>query len=316
VLDALLMAFPTLGLAKIVWAVDIILAMDLPDFQPAALGAPGDWHDVMATKGFKVGETQRVEATAAALFVHRAVEEWHVYDSRCPHQTTDIPHLALEGCTLTCPKHDGPSTSAAATASPRATARSSAGPARSSRAAAGPLVTPTPHDPVPTSHTNGDRHGPHPDDLALTPLAALYAVALPGLATNGMNMEGYGPVSTGMGGASQALDHGTAAMAQNPATLGLMGAGARLDLAVGRLGPRSTAPSRASAVADSGRHGLLHAGLGYARRSGALTYGVGVSPRVAWAPSTAPTPSWPWARGSRCGRNWASAACCSRWPGR
>jgi nitrite reductase/ring-hydroxylating ferredoxin subunit len=28
-----------------------------------------------------------------------------VYDSRCPHQTTNIPHLALEGHTLTCPKH-------------------------------------------------------------------------------------------------------------------------------------------------------------------------------------------------------------------
>ena len=37
--------------------------------------------------------------------MHRAGEDWHVYDSRCPHQTTDIPHLALEGCTLTCPKH-------------------------------------------------------------------------------------------------------------------------------------------------------------------------------------------------------------------
>ena len=33
VLDALLMAFPALGLAKIVWAVDAILKMDLPEFQ-------------------------------------------------------------------------------------------------------------------------------------------------------------------------------------------------------------------------------------------------------------------------------------------
>jgi len=33
-LDALLMAFPALGLAKIVWAVDIILAMNLPGFSP------------------------------------------------------------------------------------------------------------------------------------------------------------------------------------------------------------------------------------------------------------------------------------------
>jgi len=106
VLDALLMAFPTLGLAKIVWAVDIILAMDLPEFQPGALGGHADWHDVMAVKGFEVGSTQRVECDGRGLFVHRvSAKDWRVYDSRCPHQTTNIPHLALEGCILTCPKH-------------------------------------------------------------------------------------------------------------------------------------------------------------------------------------------------------------------
>lgn len=106
VLDALLMAFPALGLAKIVWAVDIILAMDLPEFQPAALGAEGSWHDVMATKGVKVGEVQRVECDGRGLFVYRHAKGWRVYDSRCPHQTTNIPHLALQGTTLTCPKHE------------------------------------------------------------------------------------------------------------------------------------------------------------------------------------------------------------------
>ena len=107
VLDALLMAFPTLGLTKIVWAVDIILAMDLPEFQPGALGvAAAQWHDVMGTRGVEVGSTQRVECDGRGLFVHRlAAREWQVYDSRCPHQTTNIPHLALQGHTLTCPKH-------------------------------------------------------------------------------------------------------------------------------------------------------------------------------------------------------------------
>jgi nitrite reductase/ring-hydroxylating ferredoxin subunit/alkylhydroperoxidase/carboxymuconolactone decarboxylase family protein YurZ len=88
VLDALLMAFPTLGLAKIVWAVDIILAMNLPGFDP-------------------VGEVIRLEVAGRGLFVYRAeTREWRVYDSRCPHQSTDIPDLALKGKTLTCPKHD------------------------------------------------------------------------------------------------------------------------------------------------------------------------------------------------------------------
>jgi nitrite reductase/ring-hydroxylating ferredoxin subunit/alkylhydroperoxidase/carboxymuconolactone decarboxylase family protein YurZ len=107
VLDALLMAFPALGLARIVWATDIILAMGLPEFEPAALrGEPAAWHDVMATRGFKAGEVRRVDCEGRGLFVTKDAEGFRVYDSRCPHQTTDIPHLALKGHTLTCPKHE------------------------------------------------------------------------------------------------------------------------------------------------------------------------------------------------------------------
>ncbi len=113
VLDALLMAFPTLGLAKIVWAVDIILAMDLPEFRPEAIQAATEarWHDVMAVADLAPGQTCRVESEGRGLFVHRAEgvdasDEWRVYDSRCPHQVTNIPHLALKGHTLTCPKHE------------------------------------------------------------------------------------------------------------------------------------------------------------------------------------------------------------------
>ena len=51
-------------------------------------------------------------------------------------------------------------------------------------------------------------------------------------ATNGMDLEGYGPIATGMGGASMAYDNGTAAMMNNPATLGLMPEGNRLDVAL------------------------------------------------------------------------------------
>ena len=106
VLDALLMAFPTLGLAKIVWAVDLILAMDLPEFRArragAARAAGTTWP---ATRGVKAGQVLRVECDGRAVFACRDQKGWRVYDSRCPHQTTDIPHLALEGTTLTCPKH-------------------------------------------------------------------------------------------------------------------------------------------------------------------------------------------------------------------
>ncbi|HEY0824892.1 MAG TPA: Rieske 2Fe-2S domain-containing protein [Ramlibacter sp.] len=106
VLDALLMAFPALGLAKIVWATEVILAMDLPEFAflAGAPAAPG-WHDLLAADAVPPGQTRRVEAAGRAVFVHHGTGGWRVFDSRCPHQATDIPQLALEGETLTCPRH-------------------------------------------------------------------------------------------------------------------------------------------------------------------------------------------------------------------
>lgn len=105
VLDALLMAFPALGLARIVWAVDIIIDMDLPEFRAEGMGEPARWHDVMPIEGLAVGGVARLDCDGRGLFVHRTAETFRVYDSRCPHQTTNIPHLALTGTKLTCPKH-------------------------------------------------------------------------------------------------------------------------------------------------------------------------------------------------------------------
>lgn len=109
ILDAMLMAFPALGLAKIIWAVDIILAMDLPGFSPEALNAAEaepTWHDLMSADELRVGESTRIAGDGRELFVHRTADDYRVYDSRCPHQVTNIPHLALQGHTLTCPKHE------------------------------------------------------------------------------------------------------------------------------------------------------------------------------------------------------------------
>ncbi len=105
ILDALLMAFPALGLAKIVWAIDVILAMDLPEFRPESMGLAPAWHDLGSADAIAVGASTRIECDGRAVFVYRDTGEYRVYDSRCPHQTTNIPHLALEGTRLTCPKH-------------------------------------------------------------------------------------------------------------------------------------------------------------------------------------------------------------------
>ncbi len=105
VIDALLMAFPVLGLAKIVWATDILLDMDIPEFRPENLDAEPTWHPVAALGQLPDGEISFLEAAGRHLFVYRNKDSIKVFDSRCPHQVTDIPHLALEGRKLTCPKH-------------------------------------------------------------------------------------------------------------------------------------------------------------------------------------------------------------------
>lgn len=114
----------------------------------------------------------------------------------------------------------------------------------------------------------------------LTAALASLGFAGPALATNGMNIEGYGPIASGMGGASMAYDNGTAAMMNNPATLGLAADGNRLDLAVGFLGPnvdvRCDAGPCAGMNAESGGDAYYMPAVGWTRKSGNLTYGVGV----------------------------------------
>jgi long-chain fatty acid transport protein len=111
-------------------------------------------------------------------------------------------------------------------------------------------------------------------------VAAAIAAPMSASATNGMNMEGYGPIATGMGGASMAYDNGTAAMMNNPATLGMMDDGTnRIDVAVGVLGPDVAAEAPAAmggATATSGGDSYVMPAFGWARRTGQLSYGAGV----------------------------------------
>lgn len=107
-------------------------------------------------------------------------------------------------------------------------------------------------------------------------VACLGCVA-PALATNGMNMEGYGPIATAMGGASYAHDNGTAGMINNPATLGMMQSGtSRLDVAIAGLHPDVTSKMAGMADASSGGDAYYMPGLGYIRKDGKLAWGVGM----------------------------------------
>ena len=109
--------------------------------------------------------------------------------------------------------------------------------------------------------------------LAAT-LAAV-GLAAPSLATatNGMIMEGYGPIAAGMGGAAMAYDNGTAAMANNPATLGLMANGSRIDGMLGFVGPDV---ETSMGIGKSRADAFYMPAIGYVKKQGNLAYGAGI----------------------------------------
>ncbi len=89
IIDALLMAFPALGLAKLVWAAEQILVLDLPEFSPELIHAKPQWREVMRTDDIADGEVARIDCGPRSVFVYREGERFRVYD----------------GLRLTCPKH-------------------------------------------------------------------------------------------------------------------------------------------------------------------------------------------------------------------
>lgn len=107
--------------------------------------------------------------------------------------------------------------------------------------------------------------------LAATLAAAGLAVPSLAMATNGMIMEGYGPIAAGMGGASMAYDNGSAALANNPATLGLMAEGSRVDVMLGFVGPDVTTP-----MGTSRADAFYMPAIGYVIKQGKLAYGAGI----------------------------------------
>ena len=79
--------------------------MEIPEFDTESLGQKKSWHDVIAIVELKDKEVTRVKADDRELFIYTDNNDVKVFDSRCPHQATNIPELALEGGILTCPKH-------------------------------------------------------------------------------------------------------------------------------------------------------------------------------------------------------------------
>ena len=107
--------------------------------------------------------------------------------------------------------------------------------------------------------------------IRTTALAASLLATGAAWATNGMQMEGYGPAALGMGGAAAAYDNGTAAMMNNPATLQLAQPGTRADIALGVLGPNVSSMGE-----KSGGTSYIMPAFGWVRTNEQYSYGIGV----------------------------------------
>ena len=86
--------------------MDILLDMDIPEFRVGMMDTEPEWHDLIDWNEVEDGGITYIEeCDGRSVFIYRSGDDRHVYDSRCPHQVTNIPHLALSGTRLTCPKH-------------------------------------------------------------------------------------------------------------------------------------------------------------------------------------------------------------------
>lgn len=105
ILDALLVAFPTLGLTKIVWAVDQLIEMDLKEFKLENLNQVKNWHEIAYLPELEGAGVKGICCDGKTLFIKYDRTDYLVFDGVCPHQSTPIPIDALDGMILTCPKH-------------------------------------------------------------------------------------------------------------------------------------------------------------------------------------------------------------------
>ncbi|AFM14356.1 Rieske 2Fe-2S domain-containing protein [Turneriella parva] len=111
VIDALLMAMPALGFSKIVWAIDVIIEMNLPEF--AHVGKPATpssatetWHEVAPLASLQEGDAKYFQAGARKAILTLNSGKIVVYDAHCPHKGNAIPESGIAEGSIVCPFHE------------------------------------------------------------------------------------------------------------------------------------------------------------------------------------------------------------------
>ncbi|MGE0485851.1 MAG: Rieske 2Fe-2S domain-containing protein [Gammaproteobacteria bacterium] len=108
VLDALLMAFPALGLTRIVWAVEVLIAHDVPGFADVALPAsPVTEEDVALgpLAALPEGRAVRRGVPGRAVLAWREGDTVRAFKAYCTHHGMELTERCIAGRRVTCMQH-------------------------------------------------------------------------------------------------------------------------------------------------------------------------------------------------------------------
>lgn len=108
VLDALLMAFPTLGLSRILWAIDVLQAHEVDGFgerPPPAVAVPDGSLDVCALDALPQAQVVKYVTATRPLLLYRSGDEVTAFKAYCSHQGMELMPSGIAGSRVTCRQH-------------------------------------------------------------------------------------------------------------------------------------------------------------------------------------------------------------------
>lgn len=107
ILDAVLMAFPSAGLNKVLDAIDIMREMDLLPEVPESEAATTEAPSLGALEDFPLHRMHCVQRATGRLIVYRTdAETAIVYSARCPHSKANLCQGTDHGTQVACRVHD------------------------------------------------------------------------------------------------------------------------------------------------------------------------------------------------------------------
>lgn len=117
ILDAVLCSYPCAGLTRVVDALDVILDMNLPEFEvpdpkngvsteeSPPCESKGQWREIARREALNTNGCLEVNVDDRCLAIFDIDGEVLVIDGRCPHRGGSLGQGQIHGKVVTCPLH-------------------------------------------------------------------------------------------------------------------------------------------------------------------------------------------------------------------